>query len=396
MYIGYSENVKNPEYNPLDPDIPFKVALSDPSLTEEYKDSMRYIAQDYTMRKSLNFTNVKVNKAKGKPMVYDLANWSVSYGYNETFQRDVNTIYNTNKLYTGSLNYNYNSTPKVVEPFKKVKLFNKKSFQIIKDFNFYYLPSQLSFRTNINRQYGETQLRNIYNSSLPLPVNVRKDFTWVRQYDFKYNISKNLKFDFSATNNARIDEPQGRLYKEDPFYEQKRDTIWNNFRDFGRNTQYHQQWDVTYNLPINKIPILNWVTANARYSGSYDWTAGPITADTLKLGNTLQNGNSMSLNTQFNLLSLYNKVKYFDTINKKYRGKQSGKAKKKEMETVTYQSSAAKLASGKTKKITHKLKTEDIAIKATDAQGKDVPGETKIIYPKYRCRRCNIGCNREA
>ena len=379
MYIGYSENVKNPEYNPLDPDIPFKVALSDPTLTEEYKDSMRYIAQDYTMRKSLNFTNVKVNKTKGKPMVYDLANWSVSYGYNETFQRDVNTIYNTNKLYTGSLNYNYNATPKVVEPFKNVKLFNKKAFQIIKDFNFYYLPSQLSFRTNVNRQYGETQLRNIYNSSLPLPVNVRKDFTWVRQYDFKYNISKNLKFDFSATNNARIDEPQGRLYKEDPFYEQKRDTIWNNFRDFGRNTQYHHQWDVTYNLPINKIPILNWVTANARYSGSYDWTAGPITADTLKLGNTLQNGNSMSLNTQFNLLSLYNKVKYFDTINKKYRGKQSGKAKKKEIETVTYESSAAKLASGKTKKINHKLKTEDIAIKATDAQGKDVPGETKII-----------------
>ena len=194
MYVGYSENVANPEYNPLDPDIPFKVALSDPNLTEEYKDSIRHIAQDYTMRKSLNFTNVKVNKTKGKPRIYDLANWSVSYGYNETYQRNVNTIYNTNKIYTGAVFYNYNATPKMVEPFKKVKLFNKKAFKILKDFNFYFLPSQLSFRTNINRQYGETQLRNIYNTSLPLPVSVRKDFNWIRQYDFKYNLSKNLNF----------------------------------------------------------------------------------------------------------------------------------------------------------------------------------------------------------
>ncbi len=379
MYVGYSQNVSNPEYNPLDPDIPFKVALSDPTLTEEYKDSIRHIAQDYTMRKSLNFTNVKVNKTQGKPQIYDLANWSMSYGYNETYARNVNTIYNTNKIYTGALFYNYNATPKIIEPFKKVKLFNKKAFKIVKDFNFYYLPSQLSFRTNLNRQYGETQLRNIYNSSLPLPVSVRKDFTWIRQYDLKYNLSKNLKFDFSATNNARIDEPQGRIFKEDPLFEEKRDTIMDNLRSFGRNTHYNQKWNATYNLPINKIPILNWVTANARYSGTYDWTAGPITADTLKLGNTLQNGNSMSLNTQFNLLSLYNKIDYLEKVNKKYRGRRSRRKPKKEVETVTYEQQVSKLKAEKEKKVTHKLKTEDVTIKATTADGKDVPGDYKVI-----------------
>ncbi|HNQ67082.1 MAG TPA: cell surface protein SprA [Bacteroidales bacterium] len=379
MYVSCSENVENPEYNPLDPDIPLKVSLSDPTLTEEYKDSIRNISQSYTMRKSLNFSNVKVNKTSGKPMIYDLANWSATYAYNEIYQRDVNTIFKTNKNYTGAVYYNYNATPKIVEPFKNVKLFNKKAFQIIKDFNFYYLPSQLAFRTNLNRQYGETQLRNVYNPSFALPVSVNKNFIWTRQYDFKYNLSKNLKFDFSATNNARIDEPQGRIYKEDPLYSEKRDSIMDNIRSFGRNTQYHHQWDVTYNLPINKIPLLNWVTANARYSGTYDWTAGPITADTLNLGNILQNGNAMSLNTQFNLLSLYNKVKYFDQINKKYRGRQTGKPKKKEIETVTFEQEISKLQEGKSKKINHKLKTEDVTIKATDADGKDVPGEIKII-----------------
>ncbi|MEJ5266498.1 MAG: cell surface protein SprA [Bacteroidales bacterium] len=379
MYIGYSESIKNPEFNPLDPDIPFKVAMRDPNLSQEYKDSMKYISQDYTMRKSLNFTNVKVNKTGGKPHIYDLANWSVSYGYNEMFARDVNTVFNTNKLYQGALFYNYNATPKIVEPFKSSKILSKKAFQIIRDFNFYYLPSQLSFRTNINRQYSETQLRNIYNSALPLPVSVRKDFTWLRQYDFKYNFSKNLKLDFSASNMARIDEPQGRLYREDPSYEEKMDTIWTNFKNFGRNVQYNHRWELNYTLPINKIPILNWVSANIRYAGTYDWTAGPITADTIKLGNTLQNGNSLAYNVQFNLVNLYSKIKYLDNVNKKYRGRQPAQKAKKEKETVTYETSISKLRAGKEKIITHKLKTQDVVIKVTDGSDMEVKGEFRII-----------------
>ncbi len=378
MYVGYSQNVSNPEYNPLDPDIPFKKALDDPTLSAEYKDSIRNIAQDYTQRKSINFTNVKVNKTKGKPHIYDLANWSLSYGYNETFKRDVNTIFNTNRVYTGAIFYNYNATPKVVEPFKKVKLLNNKAFRIIKDFNFYYLPSQISFRTNLNRTYAETQLRNIYNPTLALPVNVRKDFIWTRQYDLKYNFSRSLKFDFRATNNSRVDELPGRIHKDDPVYEIQRDTIWNNLKNFGRNTQYHHDWKLTYNLPINKIPLLNWITSNAMYAGTYDWTSGPITDSTINLGNNLQNGNSMSLSTQFNLLSLYNKVGYFKTVNKKYRGRRR-KTKKKEMETVTYEKDGVNLKKEKEKKFTHKLKTEDVTIKAISEDGKEIKGEYRVI-----------------
>lgn len=378
LYMSLSENVSNPEYNPLDPDIPFKVALSDPNLPKEYKDSMRHIGQDYTKRKSFNFNNVKVNKTGGDSKIYDLANWSFSYGYNESFQRDVNTVFNTNKTYTGSIFYNYNATPKNVEPLKNVNLFKKKSLQIIRDINFYYLPSQISFRTNMNRQYGETQLRNIYNPELALPISVRKNFIWTRQYDLKYNLTKNLKLEFSATNNARIDEPEGRMYKEDPYYQEKRDTIWENIKSFGRNTQYHQQWDATYNLPINKIPLFNWITSNARYSGTYDWTAGPMTADTIKLGNTLQNGNTITLNTQFNMITLYSKVKYLDEINKKYRGRQPARAPKKETETVTYQTDVINLKTGKAKNINHGLRTENVTLKVV-SNGKEVKGETIVI-----------------
>nr|MBP7463598.1 cell surface protein SprA [Bacteroidales bacterium] len=289
LYMGYSENVKNPEYNPLDPDIPLSVALSDPTKTEAEIKEIKYKAQDYTSMKSLNFNNVKVNKTSGKMRIYDLANWSASYGFNETFHRDINTEFNTNRYITGALSYNYNATPKNYEPFKNVKFLSKPAFRLIKDFNIYLLPSQLSFRTNLNRQYAETQLRNVYNEDVRLPVSVNKDFLWQRQYDLKYNISKGLKIDFSATNSARIDEPQGRLYKGDADYEAKMDTIYTNLLNMGRNTQYHHTFDVTYTIPINKIGIFNWVTANARYSGNYDWVSAPITADTINIGNTVSN-----------------------------------------------------------------------------------------------------------
>ena len=73
--------------------------------------------------------------------------------------------------------------------------------------------------------------------------------------------------------------------------------------------------------------------------------------DTLNIGNVVQNANTMSASTQFNLLNLYNKVKYLKDVNNKYRGRAS--PKKKETETVTYEENINKLAAGK-KKVTVK------------------------------------------
>ncbi len=383
MYVGYSENVRNPEYNPLDPDIPFRVALSDPNITDAERDSIKHMGQTYTKRKSLNFTNVQISQTDRQPRVYDLSNWSLSYGFSEVFQRDVNTIFNTNTTYTGGVAYNYNATPKIVEPFKNVSALNKPAYRIIKDFNFYYLPSQISFRTNMNRQYGETQLRNIYNPGLPLPVSVRKDFNWVRQYDFNYNITRNLKLDFSAMNTARIDEPEGRIYKGDPDYETKRDSIISNIRDFGRNVNYNHRFDVTYNVPINKIPVFNWITANTRYSGSFDWMAAPMTRpddeDPVNIGNTLQNSNTMAINTQFNLFTLYNKVGYLNEINQKYRGRAQRRPRQPEKETVTYEREGVNLREAGRRVINHRLRTEDVAIVVTGEDGRQIEVDLEVI-----------------
>ena len=380
MYAGYSESFQNPQYDPLDPDILFSVALKD--LSKEEKKKRKKEAQDYTLRKSLNFTNVKIDKtsSSGKTHIYDISNWAVSYSYSEQNSRDINTEYDDQKAYRGALTYNFNTTPKVVEPFSKSSALKSPALKLIKDFNFYYLPSQISFMTDLTRQYGETKLRNLNHPEISIPATYSKDFEWNRIYDLKYDITKNLKFDFSATNASRIDEPDGKITKE------KRDTIMQNIYDFGRTTQYHHVFNLNYNIPINKIPIFNWLSSSARYSGTFDWEASPIVADkTVDLGNTITNSNSKQLNGQANMLSLYNKIKYLQKINNKYNNKKNKNQKKdKKTEKVFFPDKGQptkkiNLVANVPKPINHKLMTSNITVKVYDSSGVEIKAKIDII-----------------
>lgn len=53
-------------------------------------------------------------------------------------------------------------------------------------------------------------MRDIYGDGLIDPT-YDKYFTWDRYYGIKFEPAKSIKIDFSATNNARIDEPYGAL-----------------------------------------------------------------------------------------------------------------------------------------------------------------------------------------
>ena len=321
MYIGVSEAIQNPQYNPLDPDILFKTTLETLDSKAE-KDSLKHIAQDYVKRNSINFTNVRkmpsFNKNKGKnekskkPKVYDIENVSLSYSFNETFIRNINTEYNRTKLYRGALTYNFHTTPKNIKPFAKVNFGKSKYYRLIKDFNFNTMPKSFSFRTDLDRQYNETKLRNINNSNMLIFPTYNKYFNWNRMYEVKYDLTRTLKIDFAVNNKATIDEPAGSLSKSEPNYKEKRDTVWQNFWDFGRVTMYHQTLNINYQVPINKIPFLDFMSLNTRYSANYDWTGAPKSLQ--YLGNNIQNSNTRQYNGQINMNTLYNKVPYFRKV----------------------------------------------------------------------------------
>ena len=327
MYVGRSQTIKNPQYNPLDPDLLLTESLDELDSKVE-KNNLKNIAQDYVLRKSINFTNVRKTKVqkKGqkvkKSKLYDIENITVSYSKNETNIRNINTEYNRTVNYRGALTYNYNAQPKNIKPFSKIKFPKSAYFRLIKDFNFNTMPKSFSFRTNIDRNYNETKMRNLSNSNMLIFPTYNKFFNWNRSYQLKYDLTRSLKLDFSVNQQANIDEPSGKLDKSDPLYNDKIDAIWKNVWDYGRATNYHQKFGMNYQVPLNKIPIVNFISLNTRYNASYDWKASLPAIS--YLGNNIQNSNSKQYNGQINLTTLYNKVPYFKKLNQGSRRNRGG------------------------------------------------------------------------
>ena len=402
LYIGYSQSKSNPKYNPLDPDIKMKDALSMAGGKAE-RDSIKLLAQDLVTRKSINFTNVKIDRSSksGTPKLYDPTNFSVTYSYSELMKRSINIEQNLDKNYRGLFSYNFNGRPEIIEPFKNSKLLSKEFFRLIKDFNFYPMPSQFSFRTDMWRHYNEIQLRNISNPNMIIPRTFNKDFIWNRYFDLRYNFTRSLEFDFSSESTARIDEPEGRINRLDDDYAMKKDSILTNLMNLGRPTLYHHMINASYIVPISKFPLLDWTSLSVRYQGMYDWQAGPLTEKSVILGNVIENSRQLQLNGQFNMVTLYNRIGFLKDVNQKYgtssrqmqrmqrptQGKaapkpQAGQEKEKEaprIKDVQYTTDNVRLKAKTAKSIFHKLNTQNVELTAVAKDGTKVEGEMTVI-----------------
>ncbi|WP_251622719.1 cell surface protein SprA [Odoribacter lunatus] len=365
MYYAYSRQKRLPEYDPLDSDIPLDIALKNAE-NKRVRDSIKRNAEEYSMRKSLNFTNVGFESKDGKSHLFDLSNLTLTFSYNKAESHDVNTELDLQKDYRGLVSYIYNGMPKIVEPFKKWKSLNSPFLRLIKDFNFYYMPSMLSVTSDITRNYREIVSKNLDNPDLLILPTIDKDFMWNRDYSFKYNLTRNLRVDFRATVQSRIDEPEGivdrQRFREE--YDRWKDTVWNNILDGGRPVNYNHDLSVDYTVPINKLPGLDWTNLRTMYATRYDWQAGAITKDSTELGNTIRNANSLQLDGGVSLTSLYNKSKFLRSITRPPRPTKG--------KSVHYDTEVNKVKKGRSFVVQHKLKTSDIRVKVTNAEGKQV------------------------
>ena len=358
MYYAYSRQSTLPEYDPLDSDIP----------NRHLRNSIKRNAEDYVMRKSLNFTNVGIESKDGKSHFFDWSNLSLTYSYNKSFARNVNLERDLEKNYRGLISYIYNGMPPIVEPFKKSKskTLNSKYLRLIKDFNFYYMPSMFSITSDITRNYREVKSKNLDNPNLLIEPTYDKDFMWTRDYAFKFNLTRNLVVDFHATTQARIDEPEGIVDRQrDPErYQQWKDTVWNNILDGGRPVNYNHDFSVQYTVPVNKLPFLDWTSLQLGYSTRYDWQAAAVTADSTNLGNVIRNASALQMNGDLSLTSLYNKSKFLREMIRPPR-KQRGK-------NVKFETGMDKVQKGKPVVVRHRLKTGDIQARLTAADGKNI------------------------
>ncbi|WP_066756493.1 T9SS outer membrane translocon Sov/SprA [Crocinitomix algicola] len=326
FYAGYSTSIIEPEYDLLSPD----VKLSNYDLETRRIRSQQ--SRDVTTRRSYNFTNVRKERKPGKEnRLWDIENWSGSYSYNELYMRDINTDHDVTKTYRGGLNYTFSKKPLLVEPFKDVAFFKKsKWFGLLRDFNFYVGPKALGFGTEVTRMYNERQNRNALDTTFIFRPTYLKNFTWNRNYDFKYDLSKNIKFSFVANNSAIILEPDGII---DGNATQDSDlNAYENYQDFkkyirsaldpfdgdsikfgGYTMNYGHSYDFSYKVPLDKLPLTDWLTANVKLRSSFDWARAPLALP--EIGHTVQNSRNFTVNGQVNMVTLYNKIDFFRKIN---------------------------------------------------------------------------------
>ncbi|MEO7293855.1 MAG: cell surface protein SprA [Ginsengibacter sp.] len=306
LYASYSQTVSTPEYDPYDLDIRLKDKLKNASSAK--RDSIRTNSVDYTSIKTVNFTNVRKIKTNGKkPKIYDISNIDLSYSYTKTQVHNPLIEYNDVTKHRAGLGYNFSPTPKYYEPFKK--LFKGKThwFDLIKDFNFNPIPSQLSFRADVYRQFGVIKPRSVTsdfkNIKYNTPETFDKYFTFDRNYIVRWDLTHSLNLDYSALNNARVDEPYGRLDTKE-----KRDTVKRNFWKGGRNVVFTQTANFSYNVPTTKFPLIDWTTLRIKYQANYRWIGASRLA--YNLGNFLENGQQEEANLQLDFNKLYGKIKF--------------------------------------------------------------------------------------
>ncbi len=389
LYLGFSKSVSTPEYSPLDQDVKLSDALAN-AANSHARDSIKRISQTFTTRRSFNLTNVQIDKPNktGNPKIYDLSNLSLTYSHNLYEHGDINTVLEQTINTRALLNYNFISRPAPIDPFKNVKFLKSPALAIVRDFNINFIPSQLSFRSDINRTSSTTEYRNITNPGFILPKSYLKDFTWNRYYDFRFDLTRGLKIDFSAVNTSRINEPLGALDKNLPGYQARRDTIWQSILDGGRNTHYHHTWNVSYTIPINKLPLFDWASSSAIYQAAYDWDVAPITNENYTVGNNISNSRAIQLNGQADFIRLYNRIPYLKRVNQKYgefsRGRREAQTRGQNGPISTnaptkFRDGNAVMKKNTPQSIFHKLGTANVTVRVTDEKGKVVNGQTKII-----------------
>ncbi|MFM9826432.1 cell surface protein SprA, partial [Flavobacterium sp.] len=311
------EETITPQYDPFNQDIKLKELLDNTSNKDE-RDNIENRAVNYTKRKSINFIGVRKQKAADKTAhVYDPENFTFSQSYNVVQRHDYEIEDYVDQQSNTAVDYAFNFKPKPVEPLKQVGFLQKSDYwKLLSDFNFNYLPSSVSFNSNINRQYNRQQFRQVEVDGIPLDALYRRNFLFNYQYGFNYNLTKSLKLNYTASSNNVVKNYLNENNEPiDSF------TIWDSYWDSGDPNRHVQQLVVNYDLPFDKIPLLSFIKANYSLTTDYSWQRASnalseivIEGTNYNLGNTIQNSTAQNLTATLDMDTFYS---YLGLIKKK-------------------------------------------------------------------------------
>ena len=339
FYYSYSWQKVSPKYNPFDTDMLLKDAL-DECESNFARDSLSSLTETLVKNKNFSLSNWKSNYKSRIGLPFDPANFSFSYSHSKREKQGETTVYENDENWKANLTYSYTPKYKTWEPFKNLKG-KSKWLDIIKAQNLNYLPQNVAFNTDITRNYYEFQERDV-DAGTQLPVIFSEQFLWNRQLSVSWNIFKALSLKYTSATHAEIEEPytviNKNLYPDE--YEAWKDSVKHSIASFGRPLTYNSTFSGSYTVPLNKIPLLDWLSADGSYNSTYGWNRGTELENGRSLGHTANTQRTLNINGRINFETLYKKSKFLDKANQRFSGNSRTQAAKK--------SNAKKTANGKT------------------------------------------------
>ena len=372
LYYSITQEETRPKYNPLDTDMLLDDALES-TANEHERDSIESIAVTKTTNTNFSLSNVRVGiQTKRHPMPYDPANFSFSYSHSHRHTSGETTVYENEDNWRGAINYSYTPVYKTFEPFKKMIKSKSKWYDLVKNFGLNWLPQNITFDTEMVRNYYELQERDMESTEgNQLPLTFSEQFLWNREFSIRWDLTKNLHMNFNSATHAEIEEPYTPINKDlyPDQYSAWKDSVWTSIKDFGRPLDYNQTFNMSYQLPLNLIPIFDWVNSDANYNATYNWTRGTDLEDGTSLGNEISTNRTFNLNGTFNLERLYNHVPFLKKANERFN-KTSRISRTSQLKKRNQPKPAKNLANNRTSK-------------GDDKDGKDADKE-KNALPKNK------------
>lgn len=318
MFVSYEKLRSTPQFDPLDPDVPLEASLESFDTPEE-REQYERIVEDRSERRSINFTNVRKEKVNpdAKKHFFDVENLSFSYAYSDVVTSNVTTETLIQKNVSAGVAYNYAPRQIVVEPFAKGEAFSNPFLKLIKDINLSLLPSNLSVRGDLNRDFEMLQYYNDQLTTEGIDPNYRRLFTFNRNYNLRWNLFKSLALDYTARVGAVIDEPDD-VIEGDITTTEERLYVWEEIKNLGRMKNFDQNVSATYKTPLDKLPITDWLSADIRYAAGYTWIAGSLDQEDsagVFFGHTIENRRDQGVAGKIDMVKLYNKVTFLKAAN---------------------------------------------------------------------------------
>lgn len=319
MALQYSNTTLTPQYDPNDTDNKLKDKINAAS-SQTQKDSIRDRAIDFAEIKSIAFNNVrKERRGGGTAKPWDVENLSLSYSHAVATKHNPIVAKDEQKTQQGGLDYNYSLSAKYIEPFKNVV--KSPLLRLISEFNFNPLPNSFTVRNSLNRKVASKSYR--FADPKYSTWEDRK-FSWNRDYTLNWDFTRSLKFNFSARNEAVIDEitfnplrqeyvdPRTGLAVDES---ERGPYLRKNLGNFGRTKDYRHNFTLSYQLPLRFIPLMDFVTVRTQYTATFNWAGGSLNSID-SLGSVISNTQNFTVTGELNFATLFNKSKFL----KKYSG----------------------------------------------------------------------------